>query len=116
MDKGAYPPWHDCSESGLTGITPKLANWRGSQEAKRDEGAHSPWHDCSNSGLAERDKHAETCKLASSQGAEMDEGAYPPGHDCSEAWPDRNHASGSEELPSTAEAGLHAPVHTVRAD
>jgi len=54
--------------------------------------------------------------MVRSQEAEMDEGAYPPWHDCSEAWPDRDHASGSEGLPSTAEAGLHAPVHTVRAD
>jgi hypothetical protein len=54
--------------------------------------------------------------MVRSQEAEMDEGAYPPWHDCSEAWPDRDHASGSEGLPSTAEAGLHAPVYTVRAD
>ena len=79
-----------------------------------DEGAYPPWHDCSEA-WPDR-KHADTCKMASSQEAEMDEGAYPPWHDCSKAWPDRNHASGSEDLSSTAEAGLHAPVYTVRAD
>ena len=79
-----------------------------------DEGAYPPWHNCSR---AWPDRvYTKTCTMVSSQEAETDQGAYPPWHDCSKAWPDRDHASGGESLSSTAEAGLHAPVHTVRAD
>lgn len=41
---------------------------------------------------------------------------HPPGHDSREPRPEGVGTRGSEALPSTAEAGLGAAVHTVTAD
>lgn len=41
---------------------------------------------------------------------------HPPGHDSCEPGPEGGGTHGSEALPSTAEAGPSAAVHTVPAD